>query len=73
MLRPDGLAAMLRTHGWDCSDIDIVNANIPGENAASHDLLRASVWDQIQVDTRQGQYQAIVMGTPCETASKART
>ena len=72
-LRPDGLAAILRTLGWDCSDIDIVNSGVPGEDAASHDLRRASLWDQIQNDMRQGQYQAIFMGTPCETASKART
>ena len=73
MLRPDGLAALLCTHGWDCSNIDIVNVNVPGEDAASHDLRRASVRDQIQADTRQGQYQAIVKGTPCETASKTKT
>ena len=73
MLRPDGLRAHLEQFHWDCSDIDIVNKDVEGEGPDAHDLLRGSIWDQIWTDMRAGEYQAILIGTPCETASKART
>ena len=72
MLREDG-RAHLQHLGWDCSDIDLVNKDVPGESEEIHDLSRASIWDQVQADIRAGQYQAVFFGTPCETASKART
>ena len=74
MLREDGLRAHLKSLGYDCSDIDIVNAGIDKfETERIHDLSKASVWDWIHKDLRAGEYAAIVMGTPCETASRART
>ena len=38
MLREDEIRAKLATLGWDCSDIDIVNKDVPGEDATIHDL-----------------------------------
>ena len=73
MERTDGIAGYLAALGWDCSDVDKVNENMAGELAGSHDLSQAHLWDQIHADMRKGEYQAVIMGTPCETASKART
>ena len=73
MYRPDGMAAYLAEHGWDCSDVDILNVKLVGETLQWHDLSCAVRWDQIHADMRKGEYAAIAMGTPCETASRART
>ena len=73
MLRPDGMAALLRELSWDCSDYDIVNGSVEGEKEEDHDLSRGSLWDGIHNDMRKGEFKAIMFGTPCETASKART
>ena len=58
--------------GWDCVDIDIVNAD-PAPGAPEQDLKKLSLWDEVSADLADGLYDAIVMGTPCETASRART
>ena len=71
MDRVDGISAHLAKLGWDCTDIDIVNEGLPGE--PSHDLSSASHWDIVHRDMRKGYFHAIIMGTPCETASRART
>ena len=73
MLREDGLRAQLHLVGWDCSDHDIVNVQMEGESAGDHDLSLMSLWDQLHRDLGKGEYDAVVMGTLCETASKART
>ena len=72
-LRPDGVRAKLADIGWDCSDHDIVMAKELGEPTAVHDLSCDAVWEQIHSDMRKGEYEAVLMGTPCETASRART
>ena len=74
MDRPDGVRALLAPLGWDCSDFDIVNVGIfPELPASTHDLSRDDTWDQIFADLRKGEYSAVLAGTPCETASIART
>ena len=73
MDRPDGVAAHLFSLGWDTTDVDIVNVDIPGETTAAHDLASDSHWDQIHRDMKAGLYQGLGFGTPCETASRART
>ena len=72
MDRPDGLAAFLFQLGWDCTDIDIVNSGKHGDTD-DHDLQSDHRWDQIHSDVDAGYYQAVGLGTPCETASRART
>ena len=72
MDRKDGLAAYLYAHGWHCTDIDVVNASIPGESKDKHDLCSIALWDQIRDDIAAGHYQCVGFGTPCETASRAR-
>ena len=73
MDRPDGIAAHLQTLGWDCSDLDIVNADLPGQSRALHDLSSDHLWTTIHKDLREGEYAAVFIGTPCETRSRART
>ena len=73
MQRPDGLSAHLRTLGWDCVDVDVVNASLPGQSSEDHDLNNISLWDRCAADLSSGRYAGVFMGTPCETASRART
>jgi len=70
-MRADGLRAHLASLGWDCSDHDIVNVS-EDEPLGQHDLSSDQLWSTITADLTQGQYAAVVMGTPCETASRAR-
>ena len=72
MDRLDGIAAHLFPLGWESSDFDLVNAGRFGETAEGHDLSSVHLWDQVFKDITAGDYEAAVIGTPCETASKAR-
>ena len=73
-LRTDGVRAQLAQMGWDCSDFDIVNVGVfPDEVEGEHDLSRDARWTQIIADLKAGEYAGVLAGTPCETASRART
>ena len=71
--REDGIRAHLNTLGWDCSDADIINVTEEGADPDTQDLSRDPLWERIHLDLDAGQYAAVILGTPCETASRART
>lgn len=70
--RKDGLATLLRAQGWECEDIDIVNASLPGEQRSDHDLLDDELWLSIRKWLLDGEYDFVWLGTPCATFSAAR-
>ena len=63
--RDDGLPAMLRKHGIRVVEIDV---KVGG---AEHDLTRPDVRAAILKRVQRGEFQAIFMGTPCESFSVA--
>ena len=67
--RQDGLSAYLRLVGWEVDDFDIVN----DPDRGSQDLSSDHLWVEFQKSLREGQYDFVFMGTPCETFSRART
>ena len=63
--RSDGLAAYIREAGWECDEFDVVN----GEH---QDLLDDVIWDALLAKIKDGHYDFIVAGPPCESFSHAR-
>jgi hypothetical protein len=70
--RKDGLATLLKAQGWECEDIDIVNASLPGEQRSDHDLIDDELWLSIRKWLLDGEYDFVWLGTPCATFSAAR-
>ena len=66
---PQGLAAILRAVGWDCSDVDLVNVAVPGGLGGrdAHDLASDAKWQQVLSDLVAGEYEAVVMRPPSAT------
>ncbi len=52
--------------------MDVVNIESPADSD-TQDLLQDHLWERLLQDLQRGQYHAVAMGTPCETASRART
>ena len=69
--RHDGFSAILRQVGWDSLDVDIANVGEDGDRS-SHDLSSDLLWDKLLAPLRQGAFDAVLCGTPCETFSAAR-
>lgn len=65
--RTDGIGALLRIRGWECDDYDCKENNCPDQ-----DITRDDVWLPLLQKIKQGYYDAIVTGPPCETFSHAR-
>ena len=68
--RHDGIRAILEKIGWECVDVDIVNASSHGRD--SSDLLDDALWQKIFSDISAGVYDFVWIGTPCSTFSRAR-
>ena len=63
--RADGLRAILRRVGWECTDIDTCIG-------PSHDLLSDTLWEKLEQQVKDGSVDFIWMGPPCSTFSRAR-
>jgi hypothetical protein len=70
--RPDGLAAHLKSLGWDCDDVDVVNTYLPGPQRSDHDLLDDELWLSIHKWLRDRMCDFVWLGAPCATFSAAR-
>ena len=63
--RHDGFAAHLRTMGWSCDEYDLVNG-------AHQDLVSDHVWQEVMLNIKNGKYEAMLAGPPCNTYPNAR-
>ena len=63
--RPDGLAAKLKSLGWDCKEYDLVNRE-------QEDLTNDFIWQQVKADIRAKKYDGLIAGPPCNTFTNAR-
>eukprot|EP00965_Chrysotila_dentata_P057647 1911471-Pleurochrysis_carterae.AAC.1 len=64
--RPDGIAAFLKAHDFDCDTLDNHRAYGVGD---SHNLLRDSVYERLLQRCAAGEYAAVVASPPCSTFS----
>ena len=58
--------------GWECRDVDIVNASSDPSGPGQHDLTSEALWRSLIAGVEEGTFQFVFMGTPCETFSVAR-
>ena len=63
--RPGSLGAIIRSLGHECLEIDTLNG-------AWHDLLNTTLKNAILRSVATGHWDAVFMGTPCNTFSVAR-
>ena len=63
--RPDGLAAKLKSLGWDCKEYDLVNRE-------QEDLTNDFIWQQVKADIRAKKYDGLIAGPPCNTFTNVR-
>ena len=70
--RSDSLKYFLKTHQWECIDIDIINVEAGLGKSEDHDLLSDALWNKLLARVRNREVAFIWFGTPCTTWSAAR-